>query len=96
MAWQHGETGYNVIDEFDPAADQVPAEILHGGPGCASDYVEPIADLLHESGSTTILYDQIGCGRSSHLRDAPAEFWTVQLFKDELDALLEHLGIVDR
>lgn len=96
MTWQHGETWYRVVGEIDPASDQVPVVVLHGGPGCASDYVEPIAELLHESGRVTVLYDQIGCGRSTHLREAPADFWTVQLFKDELAALLEHLGIADR
>ena len=43
-----------------------------------------------------MLYDQIGCGRSQHLPDAPADFWTPQLFKDELEELTRHLGIADR
>ncbi len=43
-----------------------------------------------------MLYDQVGCGKSTHLQDAPAEFWTVQLFKDELVALTEELGVADR
>jgi L-proline amide hydrolase len=43
-----------------------------------------------------VLYDQIGCGRSQHLPDAPSEFWTVELFRCELNALLEHLEIADR
>ena len=42
-----------------------------------------------------MLYDQLGCGRSQHLPDAPADFWTPQLFKDELVALLDHLGYRD-
>jgi L-proline amide hydrolase len=40
-----------------------------------------------------VLYDQIGCGRSQHRPDAPAEFWTVELFCRELRALLDQLGI---
>jgi len=43
-----------------------------------------------------VLYDQLGCGNSTHLRDAPSDFWTPQLFKDELAALTRHLGIGDR
>jgi L-proline amide hydrolase len=43
-----------------------------------------------------VLYDQVGCGRSRHLPDAPADFWSPQLFKDELVRLTEHLGIADR
>lgn len=96
MAWAHGETWYRVLGDLDPAAEQVPVVVLHGGPGAGSDYCEPIAELLHESGRTTVLYDQLGCGRSTHLVDAPVDFWTVQLFKDELTALLEHLGVADR
>jgi L-proline amide hydrolase len=43
-----------------------------------------------------VLYDQIGCGRSQHLPDAPMDFWSVDLFRRELQALLEHLGIAAR
>jgi L-proline amide hydrolase len=43
-----------------------------------------------------VFYDQIGCGRSQHLRDAPTDFWTVELFVRELDLLIEHLGIGER
>ena len=43
-----------------------------------------------------MLYDQIGCGESQHLPDAPVEFWTPQLFKDELVELTRHLGIAER
>jgi L-proline amide hydrolase len=43
-----------------------------------------------------VLYDQVGCGRSQHLPDAPERFWTVDLFLRELSALLEHLRISAR
>lgn len=39
-----------------------------------------------------MLYDQIGCGRSQHLPDAPKDFWTVELFRRELTALIEQKG----
>src|SRR5262249_53186654 len=35
------------------------------------------------------------CGLSTHLPEKGADFWTVQLFLDELDNLLTHLGIGD-
>jgi L-proline amide hydrolase len=70
--------------------------VLHGGPGAAHDYCEPIADLLAATGRVCVLYDQLGCGRSQHLPDAPAGFWTPQLFKDELATLTAHLGIAER
>ena len=48
------------------------------------------------TGAGCVLYDQLGCGKSTHLPDAPADFWTPQLFKDELVELTRHLGIADR
>jgi L-proline amide hydrolase len=96
MTWEHGETWYRIVGELDPASAQVPVVVLHGGPGVSHDYTIPIAELLNESGRACVLYDQIGCGNSTHMPDAPADFWTTQLFKDELTALLSHLGIGER
>jgi L-proline amide hydrolase len=91
MRWEEGSTWYRVDGEL--AGDgPAPVVILHGGPGAAHDYVEPIAALPRPS----VLYDQLGCGQSEHLPDAPADFWTPELFVRELDALLAHLGIADR
>lgn len=44
-----------------------------------------------------IMYDQLGCGKSTHLREKMGDgsFWTVELFLSELDNLLTHLGIQD-
>jgi L-proline amide hydrolase len=96
LEWRHGRTWYRVVGELDPAAEQTPVLVLHGGPGAAHDYCEPIADLLASTGRAAVLYDQLGCGLSQHLPDAPADFWTPQLFKDELVALAEHLGVASR
>jgi len=40
-----------------------------------------------------VLYDQVRCGKSTHLPDAAGEFWSPQLFKDELAELTRHVGI---
>jgi L-proline amide hydrolase len=96
LVWQHGRTWYRVVGELDPAAAAMPVIVLHGGPGAAHDYCEPIADLVASGGRGAVLYDQLGCGLSQHLPDAPAEFWTPQLFKDELVALTEQLGVAGR
>jgi L-proline amide hydrolase len=87
------ETWYRVVGDLD--AGPTPVVICHGGPGAAHDYLEPVAELAGY-GRACVLYDQLGCGRSTHLPDAPAEFWTVQLFKDELVDLTRALGIADR
>ena len=89
------ETWYRIVGELDSTAPQTPVVICHGGPGAAHDYTEPIADLAR-TGRACVLYDQLGCGKSDHLPDAPADFWSPQLFKDELAALLRHLGIEER
>ncbi len=86
-------TWYRVTGDL--TADPTPVVICHGGPGGTSDYVTPIAELARD-GRATVLYDQLGNGRSDHLPDVDPSFWTVQLFKDELVALTEHLGIAGR
>ncbi|MHB8470006.1 MAG: proline iminopeptidase-family hydrolase [Gaiellaceae bacterium] len=91
--WNGHETWYEVVGDLD--AGPTPVVICHGGPGAGHDYTEPIADLSR-SGRGCVLYDQLGCGRSEHLPDAPADFWNPQLFKDELIALTDHLGIAGR
>ena len=93
MSWDGHETWYRVVGELD--AGPTPVIICHGGPGAAHDYIEPIAELSR-FGRGTVLYDQLGCGLSKHLPDAPVEFWTPELFKHELSLLADELGIVDR
>jgi L-proline amide hydrolase len=96
MRWEGHETWYRVVGALDPAAaEQTPVVILHGGPGAAHDYCEPILELSR-SGRACVIYDQLGCGRSQHLPDAPAGFWTIDLFKRELVELVRQLGIQDR
>lgn len=76
-----------------PAPDALPLFVLHGGPGMAHNYVRNIAALADETGRTVVHYDQLGCGRSTHLPDAPAEFWTPQLFVDEFETVRAALEI---
>ena len=59
----------------------------------AHDYVRNIAELAGETGRTVIHYDQIGCGNSTHLPDAPADFWTPELFVEEFHTVREALGV---
>jgi L-proline amide hydrolase len=93
MSWNGHETWFSVVGELD--AGPTPVIICHGGPGAGHDYTEPIAEL-RRFGRACVLYDQIGCGKSTHLVDAPAEFWSPQLFKDELVELTRHLGVAER
>ena len=93
MTRDGNETWYRIVGDL--SSGPTPVMICHGGPGGAHDYCEPIANLSR-NGRACVLYDQVGCGKSTHLPDAPADFWTVQLFKDELVDLTRHLGIADR
>jgi L-proline amide hydrolase len=82
-------TWYRVTGELDRG---VPLVVLHGGPGCTHNYVLSIAGLA-DGNRAVIHYDQLGCGQSTRMRDAAPDFWTVELFLEELDTLLGHLGI---
>lgn len=91
MKWQHGNTWYRVVGDLKNS--KTPVMVLHGGPGAGHNYCEPIAEVLAQTGRAAVLYDQIGCGNSTHLPDKPKEFWTPELFMEELVLLTEHLGI---
>ena len=71
-------------------ADGMPVLILHGGPGAASYYMEPLAERLSEH-RPVIVYDQLGCGRS----DAPDDtsLWTVDRSVEELDQVRAAYGL---
>jgi L-proline amide hydrolase len=86
-------TWYRVTGSLD--ADKAPLVVVHGGPGCTHDYLDSLTGLA-ATGRAVIHYDQLGNGRSTHLRDKGADFWTVDLFKEELDNLIAHLGIAGR
>ncbi|KAL8739479.1 MAG: hypothetical protein Q9190_007722 [Brigantiaea leucoxantha] len=73
-----------------------PLVALHGGPGVPHNYLLSLLDLtLPPYSIPLILYDQLGCGKSTHLPElhGSATFWTVELFLSELSNLLSHLGI---
>ncbi|MEV8633013.1 proline iminopeptidase-family hydrolase [Streptosporangium sp. NPDC051023] len=86
-------TWYRVTGDL--KADKAPLVVLHGGPGAAHDYTLRMARLA-EQDRAVVHYDQLGVGLSTHLPERGADFWTVELFLEELDNLLGHLGIADR
>ncbi len=80
------ETWYR--EEGSTDQGKLPVLGLHGGPGAAHDYLEPLFGLA-ETGRRIVLYDQIGCGRSP----ATGLDWTVHLFVEEIEALRVGLGL---
>ncbi|HEX7405464.1 MAG TPA: proline iminopeptidase-family hydrolase [Candidatus Nanopelagicaceae bacterium] len=91
MKWEHGHTWYRIVGDIENG--KTPVVLVHGGPGVGHNYLIAIADLIAQSGRAAILYDQIGCGNSTHLKEKPREFWTPELFMQELTLLVDHLGI---
>ncbi|NBF06146.1 proline iminopeptidase-family hydrolase [Pseudomonas sp. Fl5BN2] len=69
-----------------------PLVILHGGPGCTYDTVDAFKDVA-ASGRAIIQFDHLGSGFSTRMVDKDPSFWTVELFLEELDNLLDHLRI---
>lgn len=74
-----------------------PVVVLHGGSGSGHEYVEPFSDLWTRYQIPVILYDQIGCAKSTHLPETKGDrsFWQPSLFVAELDNLIRCLGLND-
>jgi proline-specific peptidase len=70
--------------------EQTPLLILHGGPGAAAYYVEPLAERL-AAHRPTIVYDQLGCGRSDQPDDPT--LWTLDRSVEEVDQVRRALGL---
>lgn len=94
ITWKHGRTWFRVIGDLN--SPRIPLVVLHGGPGSAHNSVLTIAKLLSATGRPVILYDQIGCGKSTSLKSKPAEFWTLELFEEELSRVIKHFKIEKR
>jgi proline-specific peptidase len=75
---------------------QPPLVVLHGGAGLVHDYLVPFSDLTANASIPIILYDQLGNGHSTHLRDKHPSFWSIELFMDELANLLAHLEVENK
>jgi L-proline amide hydrolase len=93
VAFRGWQTWYRITG--DRQATRAPLVVLHGGPGAAHNYTLRIAGIAAQ-GRAVIHYDQLGIGHSTHIPDKGADFWTVQLFLDELDNILAALDLADR
>ncbi|KAK4543275.1 hypothetical protein LTR36_005634 [Oleoguttula mirabilis] len=89
-----GETSYL---QWGDLSSKTPLICLHGGPGASHTYLLPISLIHQDYGIPVIMYDQIGCGGSTHFRDkkGDGDFWTPELFMAELDNLKRVLGITE-
>ncbi|MDD5628915.1 MAG: proline iminopeptidase-family hydrolase [Elusimicrobia bacterium] len=80
---------YRIVGERE-APGKLPLLCLHGGPGGAHDYLEPL-EAMAATGRRVIFYDQLGCGRSDQPHDP--SLWTVPLFVEELAAMRRALAL---
>jgi proline-specific peptidase len=91
------KTWYRIVGRIGPDEPR-PLIILHGGPGVPHNYMDSLKDLAFPPYNRPVIhYDQLGCGRSTHLPEvkgkAGVKFWTVELFLAEFEALVQTLGI---
>jgi len=86
-------TWYRVTGTLD--GEMAPLVVVHGGPGSTHDYLLAMSSLA-EGGRAVVHYDQLGNGGSTRLPDRGADFWTPELFLNELANLVEGLGIAER
>lgn len=84
------KTWFRVVGEREDPG-KLPLLTLHGGPGAAHDYLEPL-EAMASTGRRVIFYDQLGCGNSGISEPAPS-LWTVPLYLDEIDVVREFLGL---
>ena len=70
---------------------KTPVLLLHGGPGAASVYLDPMAALAADR--PVIFYDQLGCGRS----EAPEDdsLYRIPRSVEEVDAVRHALNLDD-
>lgn len=86
VAFRGYRTWYRVAGDLD--SDAVPLLALHGGPGSTHHYFAPLEQVAEQR--PVVLYDQLGCGSS----DRPTDMeWTVDVFREEVDAVREQLGL---
>jgi proline-specific peptidase len=72
------------------AGGATPLLILHGGPGAASYYLEPFAERM-AAHRPTIVFDQLGCGRSDKPDDP--SLWTLDRSVAEVDSVRDALAL---
>jgi len=82
------ETYYRIVGEC--LDGKLPLLALHGGPGCAHDYLESL-DGIAEYGRAVYYYDQLGCGKS--VTPSMPDFWSAELWEEEIDVVRSALGL---
>ncbi|CCM01880.1 uncharacterized protein FIBRA_03951 [Fibroporia radiculosa] len=87
------QTYYKIFGDL--TSGITPLIAIHGGPSVGHSYFMVLEDLTSAYGTPVVLYDQVGCGKSTHIQEknGDVDFWTPQFFQDEFHNLRKHLGI---
>ncbi|WP_366150714.1 proline iminopeptidase [Companilactobacillus muriivasis] len=89
MSFREYKTYYRIVGDLN--SDKTPLLLLHGGPGSTHNYFEVFDQLAEKTGRPIVMYDQIGCGKSSIPDDK--SLWNADTWVDELEILREYLGL---
>ncbi len=82
-----GKVWYRIYGE----GNKSPVLALHGGPGSSSFGIEPIEALAKDR--KVILFDQLGCGRSTRITDTT--LMTVEHYVEEVELVRKALQLED-
>lgn len=82
------ETYYRIVN---PKGKKTPLVLLHGGPGSTHNSYELLDHLAFEDDRPFIMYDQLGCGKSSF--DVPSELFCKETWVKELINLRQRLNL---
>jgi len=82
-------TWYRIVGKQE-VPGKLPLLCLHGGPGAAWDYFEPL-EAMAGTGRQVIFYDQLGGGNSDVPQDR--SLYTVNLYVEEVDVVRRALGL---
>ncbi|MYV15977.1 proline iminopeptidase [Furfurilactobacillus milii] len=88
MPFRGYKTYYRIVGEKTPG--KAPLLLIHGGPGSSHNYFELLDDYA-ETGRQLIMYDQVGCGKSSLPEDESV--YVKETWAEELIALRKYLHL---
>jgi proline-specific peptidase len=83
------KTWYRIVGDSEERG-KLPLLCLHGGPGAAWGYLEPL-EAIAAAGRRVVFYDQLGCGNSDDPHDV--SMYTIDLFIEEVNVVRRALGL---
>lgn len=89
MPFEGYQTYYRIVGE---PSNKPPLVLLHGGPGSSHNYFEVLDQLAQKDKRQIVMYDQLGCGKSS-IPDNQPELYNKSTWVKELIALRKYLNL---